>query len=318
MTMHVVAGLGGLGAIMSVLTIQQILDSFEKDPRFTGKPPEMFTKVLGSLAPEDELIRKELPARLLRFEEGETAIVGAISDIRKDRDEEVLLSEGMDDSNFSGIVLYQHDYWRVGVPHARSLYREKLPKGNPYQVIAKTAYNVEVSDLGQEVYEYRKREYPLGQSVGFRSVESVRREQTGYEDIYKAWLPRVKAMYKELGIKAGKDDFSEPYRFFTAWELWEYSDVFVPSNIGAVQYAVSKGILTPDQARQFVLFKTEAEQEEGDLYALTERVIELEAKVAELYGNEDAPPLDLVDILTGMWELSEEEPLDLAEMWKSE
>jgi hypothetical protein len=205
------------------------MDSFE------GELSKLFKDSLGKLDPTTEIIRKQLPANLIRFEEGETAMVGVISDLRKDRDDEVLLPEGMDDSNYSGVVLWQHDYWRGGIPHARSMWRNLNPKGNPYEVIAKTQYITDISDLGSDVYEYRKAEHPLGQSIGFRSIESVRKDQTGYDEIYKDWKVRCKAMLKDKGIRATADEYKEPYRFFTKWELWEYSDVFIGSNPDALQ-----------------------------------------------------------------------------------
>lgn len=233
------------------MTIQEILDSFEQEI------PELFKNVLGGLEPEADLIRKQVPPRLLRFDEGETAMVGVISDLRKDRDDEVVLPEGMDDSNYSGIVLWQHHYGREAIPHARSLYREVLPKRTPYQIIAKTQYLVELSDLAGDVYEYRKAGHPMGQSIGFRSRERLTKGQTGYDDLYKEWLKRVKAMLKDLDIKPTSDEFDEPRAFITKWELWEYSDVFIGSNVDALQLAVSKRIITPEEAKALVSFEIE-------------------------------------------------------------
>jgi hypothetical protein len=256
------------------LSIQALLDSFD------GSIPETFTDTLGKLDAGDEIIRKQVPDRLLRFDEGETAMVGVISDLRKDRDNEVVLPEGMDDSNYSGVVLWQHDYWRAAIPHARSLWRQAAPvKGEPYEVLAKTQYLSELSDLGHDVYQYRKAEHPLGQSIGFRPKESVRRGQTGYEEVYKAWKPRVKAMLKEKGIKAAADEFSEPSAFLTEWELWEYSDVFIGSNPDALQIAVSKGIMSPEEAKALVSFKAEDKPDDNQVAELLERIEGLEAEL---------------------------------------
>lgn len=277
-------------------TIQQIIESFGDNDI-----PKKFAKGMGKLEPETEIIRKVLPSRLLRFDEGEQAIVGVISDLRKDRDDEVLLPEGMDDSQYSGIVLYQHSHFRDDIPHARNAWIQLDPKGSsPNQIIAKTIYLGEISELGHKVFLYRKDENPLGQSVGFRSVESVRIGDSGYDDIFKAWVPRAKAMLKELGIKPTKDEFKEPFRFFTKWELWEYSDVFIGSNPDALQVAVSKSILTPEEAKGLVEFKTMAEPDGGmgEINDLRDQIAALEAAI-EQTKKPDPPPLTMEDMWNG-------------------
>jgi len=301
---------------MSVFTVQQIIDSFRGDTL-----PEKFAASIGKLEPETEIIRKELwqpkapvPARLLRFDEGEQSIVGVISDIRKDRDDEVLLSEGMDESQYSGIVLWQHDHWRDDIPHAKSLWRERIPKGKPNEIIAKTAYLGELSELGHKVFLYRQGENPLGQSVGFRSVESVRKGETGYDDVFKDWVPRVKALLKEKGIKPTKDEFKEPFRFFTKWELWEYSDVFIGSNPDAIQIAVSKGIMTPSEGKDLVSFEADPEPKDSEQIAeLIQRVTDLELELEQVKaGNAPEPlPIDL----QALWDSTKKKPT-LEELWE--
>lgn len=306
---------------MSVMTIQQMTD------KFNGEVPKRFANGLGKLDPTEEIITKELPSRLLRFEEGEPAMVGVISDLRKDRDDEVLLPEGMDESQYSGVVLWGHDHWREDIPHARSLWRQLDSKQNPAQILAKTLYLRELSELGNNVFLYRQDENPLGQSVGFRSVESVRIGDSGYDDIFKAWVPRAKAMLKELGIKPTKDEFEEPFRFFTKWELWEYSDVFIGSNPDALQVAVSKSILTPDEAKGLVEFKAMAEQKDDEdviaelrkrddlIDQLSERIEVLAATIAGM--KSPVPISDQVDSLQAIWNeanVTQTDP-DLSTLW---
>ena len=301
---------------MSVMTIQQILDSFDKEAS------KLFNKVLGGLAPEDELIRKQIPANLLRFAEGDTAAIGVVSDIRKDRDDEVLMSEGMDDSNYSGIVLWQHDYWREGIPHATNNWLRKEPKVKPHSIIGRTEYLVDLSQLGKDVYEYRKAKHPLGQSVGFRAVESVRQGDTGFDDVFDEWLPRVKAMLKEKGLKPTKTEFTAPRRFFTKWDLWEYSDVYIGSNVDALQIAVKSGIISNDEARQLVDFKAEPKPEEVDgMLELLKRIEAVEDGLAELEAKNAPPALDL----EGLWSAplapivdTRNEGVDFGKMWDSE
>lgn len=298
---------------MPVLTIQQIIDGFE------GNIPERFTSTLGKLEPTEEIIRKLVPDRLIRFEEGEPAMIGVVSDLRKDRDREVVFPEGMDDSNESGVVSWNHDYWREAIPHARTLWNKLDPKGNPYQVLSKTLYLVELSPLGKSVYEYRKALHPLGQSIGFKSVESVWKGDSGYNDVFKAWLPRVKAMLKEKKIKPTPDEFTEPIRIITKWEKWEHGDVFIGSNPDALQVAVSKSILTPAEAKQLVDFEREEKPEEEERFAILEKqltalnvdVENIKSIVKIIQDDENNPPLTIEE----MWNNSEEPPT-LAEMWK--
>lgn len=277
------------------VTIKQLLDGFD------GNAPDTFRKVFGGLAPEDELIRKQTPARLLRFDEDDTAAIGVISSIRKDRDDEVLLSEGMDKTNYSGIVLWQHDYGRGEIPHATNLWiNNDPPRGIPYRTLAKTQYLIELSDLGNDVYRYRLGEHPLGQSVGFRSTERVRIGQTGYDEVYKDWVKRVKKMLKAEGLKAVTGEFDQPSCIYTKWELWEYSDVYIGSNVDALQVAVKSGIISPEEAKQLVDFKTMAEADGGmgEINELRERIAALEAEIEELKEGK-ATPLDFEKIWNG-------------------
>lgn len=300
-----------------IFTIQKMLDSFE------GDPPELFTKVLGGLAPENELIRKELPARLLRFDEEETAAVGVISSIRRDRDDEVLEADGIDVTNYSKIVLWQHDYWREAIPHATNLWVAKdPPKGIPYRIAAKTQYLTEMSELGNDVYRYRLAEHPLGQSVGFRAKETLRKGQTGYDEHYKDWVKRVKDMLRSEGLKAAPGEFDEPDRFYTKWELWEYSDVFIGSNVDALQIAVKSGIITNDEARLLVDFKGIAEPDGGmgEINELRERVAALEAELQALKDDKGsqpplAPPLDLQTIWENAKIQDDNSGKTMSEMW---
>lgn len=291
------------------LTIQEIIDSF--DAEMFGD----YKDLLDGLEPEDEIIRKQIPASMLRFVEGETAIVGVISDLRKDRDDEVILPEGMDDSNYSGVVLWQHDYWRQDVPHARSMWRQLDPKGAPFQVLAKTQYLGDFSDLGGSVFEYRKAKNPLGQSIGFRSKESVRKGDTGYDEIFKDWKTRVKAMLKEKKIKATQDEFTEPWRIFTKWELWEYSDVFIGSNPDALQIAVSKNIITNDEARLLVDFTPkEADKDSEQIAELVQRVADLEEELTQLKQLQTPIAIPLA-ALENMWTNNTARADKLEEFW---
>jgi hypothetical protein len=259
----------------------------------------------------EAMIHKASTARVIRFEEGEKAIIGVVSDLRKDRDNEVVLPEGLDDSTESGVVSWNHDYCRDDIPHARTLWNQLDPKRDPYQVISKTLYLTDLSELGNKIYEYRKAGHPLGQSIGFKGVESVSRGQSGYEDVYKAWLPRVKAMLKEKGIKPAADEFNEPYRFFTKWQKWEHGDVFIGSNPDALQIAVSKGLLSNEQARGLVDFQKSAESpEENEITKLMDRIAAMQEEIDELKKEKGIEPPSLS--LAEMWDAK-----SIQEMWEA-
>jgi hypothetical protein len=289
------------------LTVEDIYKGHEDTPK------ALRDAGITDLAPDTEIIRKATNVRIMRFEENEPAIIGIISDLRKDRDNEVLLPEGMDDSTESGVVSWNHDYWREGIPHARTLWNIADPKGEPYQILSKTLYLVELSELGRAIYEYRKAGHPLGQSVGFRAKERVRRGQSGYEEIYKAWLPRVKKMLRAKGIKARPDEFSEPDTIFTKWEKLEHGDVFMGANMDALQIAVNKGIVTPKEAKELVEFKAgDGAEGDSEIAKLKAEIADLQVTVnllAKKLHEQDPPVLDFEKLWNGtekslqqMWE----------------
>jgi len=188
------------------------------------------------LNPEEaQFIRKgyDMPAENIEFKEGERASIDYISTKRIDRDNEIVVPKGaiLDDYKKNPVVLWGHDY--RGMPIGRSQWIKIDEKG----VIAKTEYaNTAKAD---EVYEYRKAGFPLAKSIGFIPLESV--EEKDFKDLD----------LKELGLTG--DDIKGAKRIYPKWLMLEYSDVPVPSNPDAVQLAVNKGLLSEEEAGDWVL-----------------------------------------------------------------
>jgi hypothetical protein len=292
-----------------IKTIDEILKSF------TDEIPKELAKKVKDLDPATEIIYKA-PRQMIpfRFEEGEPAALVVMSDLRKDRDQEVLLPEGLDDTTYSGVVLYNHDYWHRDIPHARSLYRQKNPENNPYEIFTKILYLTGLSELGRNVYEYRKAGHPLGISHGFRTFEWLSKGQSGYDAMYKDWVKRCRSMLKKKSLKAAPGEFEEPRRFAMSWEIWEISETFVGSNPDALAEAVNKGIVTPEMAKELVEFKPEAEQKQDDKYELLKkRIADLEAEIEEY--RKDNKELSTTE-LARLW--NEIPPVkSLEEIWAS-
>lgn len=164
---------------------------------------------------EAQYIRKGLIPRDMRFEEGENAIVSYITTNAKDRDNEIVDPKGaiLDDYLNNPVVMYCHNYFQMPIGKCDGIKRDN--KG----LIAKTIYYDK--GLGQEIFDYRKSGFPMGESIGFIPIEW--KEYNKDEDTPEA---------KE-GVR----------RKYTKWILLEYSDVPIPSNPEALTIAVSKGIM---------------------------------------------------------------------------
>jgi len=185
--------------------------------------------------PDDvELIRKGVTPDDLKFEDGERAVISHITTGAKDRDDEVVNPKGaiLTDYRKNPVVLFGHDHREL--PIGKNLWIKSDEKG----LVAKTQYATHAK--AEEVYQYRKEGMPMAQSIGFVPVEVKNYAEESDE-------------YKQ-GIR----------REYTKWILLEYSDVPVPSNPEALQIAISKGLLTMDEADQFTIVINDAEDDPDD------------------------------------------------------
>jgi len=216
-------------------------------------------EAFGEVADDAIFVRRFFTPTDLEFSDEEKAIVGTITSLQRDAYNEVVLPEGLNEDMYSGIVLYNHDYWRDDIPHARNMWIK--PKVDKTSLVAKTGYLTDLSELGRKVYQYREKKYPMGQSIGFKPLKWITPDDDGYEKVYDDWKERYTRMMLERGIKKSKIDTSVPDAFYTKWALLEYSDVFVPANPDAVQMAVSKGLISQDQADEYTIVKPDEERE---------------------------------------------------------
>jgi predicted amidophosphoribosyltransferase len=164
----------------------------------------------------------------LQFIEGEHASVDYITTKELDRDGEIVEPEGLDFTYYINhpVVLWVHDY--KSLPLGRCAWIKNTPKGT----VAKTIYAKH--PFAQQVYEYRRDGFPLAKSIGFVPLS------------FQDYDPR-----KSGGLK----------RKYDRSLLIEYSDVPVPSNPGALQIAVSKGLLSKERVKEFLTMSKKEEIE---------------------------------------------------------
>lgn len=195
--------------------------------------------LLRSLPAEDrQLVRQvtaKAPSELL---DGERADVSWISTEDIDRDGEIVVARGMNDSQFKAnpIVTLQHCYHLP--PVGRSLWRKRTKDGPTIGVKAKTQYPARPEDWTQEdwqpdtVFSLIKAGLLQGKSIGFLRL--------------KSHAPASQEI-------AARPELSQVKRVIDEWLLLEYAVTFLPTNQAALVEAVSKGqvTLSPDLKELF-------------------------------------------------------------------
>ncbi len=200
--------------------------------------PEVATDIAKEydLKEEDlELVRKNNPLKPedIKIEDGERAAIRYVNTADVDRDNEIVVPDGLQTKDFlkSPSVLYAHNY--RGLPIGRDIWL-KLIKGKGW--LAKTIYAKH--ELATDVYNLVKDKFLNTNSIGFIPLESVKPDN-------KKW-DKVKAkLISEYGIKEKLID--KVSRIYTNSILLEHSDVPIPSNISALNIAVGKGFIKSDQ-----------------------------------------------------------------------
>ncbi len=226
-----------------------------------------------------EIVRKWVTPDDLKVIKNERAVVGTITTNRVDRDGEVVDPAGavLDDYRKNPVVMYGHDYHSL--PIGKNIWVKATKDG--HGLVAKTEYANHAQ--ADEIYQYRKDGFPLGQSIGFAPIE--------WED------------HKKGAMEDGRR------RTYTKWALLEYSDVPIPANPDALQLAISKGWIEEDHAKEMGYFELdensgqqleekEADEDQGRLEEKeTDGEINLEEKAAgeeqeeegKAKGSEEAP-----------------------------
>lgn len=178
--------------------------------------------------PQTAVIEKS-PTELLT---GERADVSWISEESIDRQSDVVLAAGMDDSNFklNPLVTMQHAYWLP--PVGRSLWRKRVRDGPLVGIKAKTQYPQRPGTWPPDSEWPPDTAFTLvqsgllcGKSVGFLPLKA-RRPTDEEATANPAWA-RVNWVIEK-------------------WLLLEYACVFLPAQQNALVESVSKGLhLTP-------------------------------------------------------------------------
>ena len=283
-----------LDIITQRLTVAEFLKSIE--PKY----PEWGTELRAEF-PDETLpfIRKgfELTESDLEFPDGaEREEVAKISTLALDRDHEVLLPEGADLRFFfkNPIVPYAHDYF--GLPVGKNLWIKVDSKENPTALIAKTKYSSkEANPIGYQVYLLHKEGILTAKSVGFIPIAWKDPSDDDWVDVVNKWRERRSAASgRDRRFKEG-----DPRRIYTKWMLLEYSPVAVPSNPEALSMAISKGILTADEAVERGLLETSIELDADPPDDPPE------PEYLRLHPDEMGVITELRDMLAGM---KEEEP----------
>jgi hypothetical protein len=181
--------------------------------------------------PHTALVEKG-PSELLP---GERADVSWISEESIDRQGEIVLAAGMDDSHFklNPIVTMQHAYWMP--PVGRSLWRKRVKDGDLLGIKAKTQYHQRPDawpadcDWPPDVaFTLVQNGLLCGKSVGFLPTKA--RRPTEEEIAQRPALAQVRFIIEK-------------------WILLEYACVYLPAQQNAVVEAVSKGLRIPEDFR---------------------------------------------------------------------
>jgi hypothetical protein len=193
--------------------------------------------ILKALPAEDRQLRRvtvnKAPSELL---DGERADVSWISTEAIDRDNEILIARGMNDTQFrdNPLVTLQHCYHKQ--PVGRSLWRKRVKDGQTVGIKAKTQYPPRPPDWADDcwipdtVFSLVRAGLMQGKSVGFL---------------------RLKSHAPSSHEIAASPELASVSRIIDEWLLLEYACVYLPTNQEALVEAVSKGTqVIPEALRE--------------------------------------------------------------------
>ncbi len=206
-----------------------------------------------------EKITKVYSNEIKSLNEEDKTVVGIISSKGLDRDNDIILSSGIDDKNYSSnpIVLFNHNY---NFPIGKSLWRKV--EGDNY--ISKTQFGSTV--LAQEVFSLMKDGILNAFSVGF--------------------MPTIEPTF-EKGV-----------RTFSAIELLEYSVVSIPANPEAITLSFVKGLESPELTsiyfKDYIIENIQKEIDDLKLFKQS-----YEENIIELKDNQSKLNKSIEDIIAG-------------------
>jgi hypothetical protein len=195
--------------------------------------------LLRTLPAEDRQLARvataKAPSELL---DGERADVSWITTEDIDREGDLVVSRGMNDSQFKAnpMVTLQHCYYLP--PVGRSLWRKRVKDGPTVGVKAKTQYPARPDDWPEPdwqpdvVFSLIKAGLLQGKSIGF---------------------VRLKSHAPSSQEIAARPELAAVNRIIDEWLLLEYAVTFLPTNQAALVEAVSKGSVTLSSSLQDAL-----------------------------------------------------------------
>jgi len=184
--------------------------------------------ILKALPQEDRqlchLVTAKAPTELL---DGERSDVSWISTESTDREQEIVIAKGMNDSQFAGNPLVTMNHCYSQPPVGRSLWRKRAKDGPLTGIKAKTQYPVKPVDWNTDTnwppdsaFQLIKAGLLNGKSVGFIRLKS--HSPTSQE------------------ISKNPDTYANVDRVIDEWLLVEYACTFLPTNQDSLVEAVSK------------------------------------------------------------------------------
>jgi hypothetical protein len=194
--------------------------------------------ILKALPTEDRVLVRAVTARSpSELLDGERADVSWITTECVDRDHEIVVARGMNDSHFKAnpLVTLMHNYRQP--PVGRSLWRKRVRDGDIVGIKAKTQYPPRPDDWPADpgwppdaVFALIKAGLLQGKSIGFL---------------------RLKSHPPSSHEVAAKPELAQVTRIIDEWLLLEYCVTFLPTNQEALVEAVSKGAVSvPDTLRE--------------------------------------------------------------------
>lgn len=206
---------------------------------------------------EPEFIWKAYKSDVEEVKDGERVVVSKISSLALDRDNEVVLPEGIVLDDYNRTVLWCHDYSPGDVPHAKNLWIKPNTQRKPTYLKAATEYTPpDINEFGDRVYRYLTEwKGPMGKSIGFMPLEWYDDgDGEKWNSIIEDWKERYSRSHDIPMVK-----IRDPRRVYTKWALLEYSDVPVPANQDAIQEMKTKGLLTDEQMEEYLEFGNDTE-----------------------------------------------------------
>lgn len=269
---------------------------------------------------EADFIRKSSASDIIDMP-GDRVIISKITTNGIDRDNDVILPQGVDWEDYSKnrVVLWSHDYGgslfggaQYVLPHARNMWLKQFPSRNPKEIRAGTQYATkEMNEFGDQVYQYRLAKWPLGYSIGFIPLQTIYSDDEEWGKTLTAWKRRI-AEDTEVDIEAIK----EPERFFVRVALLEYSDVKIPANPDAVQLMISKGIMNEQERDRYTLKAEPSKPVDNtsskELSELKRRITDLEAIIHRKEEPDIAIDLEAIARAFG----HDEKEIDIPELFK--